>query len=164
MRHATQTPSPRRGEGWGEGVRQSELFVAISRHQQFLPDRFENAVGIGKQVVVPEAQDAVAVFLDNRGTGGVADGVMLAAVQFDRQSGGTAGEVGNVSVDLELANELFAFEVAGTELGTELFFGGGLLGAQPARDWSQAFPSQGGSPSPNPLPHGERAQGCRLRA
>jgi hypothetical protein len=169
---ATSSPSPRRGEGRGAGIRLSGLFPTIARNQQLLPDRLQHTVGVGKHITIPEAQYTVAVFLDDRGAGGVSRGVMLSAVQLDGEPGGSAGEVGNIEIDLELADEFLAFEPAGAQAGPEDLFNIGLVGAQLARDWSQAFPSQLSAPSPNhwggslvrpgdgpaaPIPAGERA-------
>ena len=153
---AAQTPSPWRGEGWGEGALRSGLFGAVPRHQKFLVDRFENAVGVGKHIAVPEAQYPIAVFLDNRGASSVAHGIMLPPVQLDCQPWSAAREVGDIGVDLQLADELLAFEVAAAEVGPEPLFGVGLIDAEFARDRSQALPSQLSTPSPNPLPAGER--------
>ena len=137
---------------------------AVAGEEQFLPDGFEHAIGIRQHVVVPEAKDAVAVFLDDRGSGGVASGVVLPAVQLDRQPGRAAGEIRHKIVDLELADELFALEPAAAKVMPEALFGIGLVAAEFARNRSQALSPHFSSPSPNPLPHGERASDCRTRA
>ena len=151
------TPSPRRGEGRGEGVRRTGLFRSVSRDQEFLADCFEHAVGIGEHIIVPEAKDAIAVLLDDRGSRRIARHVVLPAVQFDRQAGSSAGKVGDIGVDLELANELLALELSTAKVMPEALFRIRLVRPQLARDRSQAFPSQLSTPSPNPLPAGERA-------
>ena len=151
------SPSPRWGEGWGEGARRPRLFPTIARDQQFAPDRFEHAVRVGEHVIVPETKHPIAVFLDDCGPGCVAHGVMAAAVELDRQPRSAAGEIGDVAVDLGLADELLASEPARAEPGPEAFFSVGLIGAQLAGDRSEALSSQLSTPSPNPLPHGERA-------
>src|SRR5207248_2989151 len=99
----------------------------------------------------------VAVILDDRGSGSVAHRIVLAAVQLDRQPRGAAGEVGDVKIDLELADELLALEATSAKALPENFLDIGLVGAKAARDRSQAFPSHRFTPSPNPLPPGERA-------
>ena len=181
-------PSLRGGEGWGEGVRSRRLFTgaepphpalspwgrgfrkekgssgAVAGEEKLRSDRLEHPLRIGEHVVVPEAKDAVAVFLDDRGSGGVASGVVLPAVQLDRQPGRAAGEIRHIIVDLELADELLTFEPAAAKVMPEALFGVGLVAAKSARDRSQAPSSQLSSPSPNPLPAGERAQDCRTRA
>jgi hypothetical protein len=119
--------------------------------------RFEHSGGIRQHVVVPEAQDAVAVFLDDGGSGGVVVGIVLAAVELDGEARGAAGEVGDIVVDLELADEFFAFQASAAQAVPQALFGVGLLGAKPAGDWSQAFSSDRSAPSPNPLPTGKRA-------
>src|SRR5687767_10888747 len=84
------TPSPRRGEGWGEGVRNQSAtagvrpphpalsrrgeglsgvlspggegsFGAVPRDQELLADGLEDAVGVSQDIVVPEAENSVAV-------------------------------------------------------------------------------------------------------
>ena len=175
-------PSPRWGEGWGEGARTRRLSAgaepphpalsprgrglvgAVAGEEKLRSDRLEHPLRIGEHVVVPEAKDAVAVFLDDRGSGGVASGVVLPAVQLDRQPGRAAGEIRHIGVDLELADELFGYEPTAAKMMPEALFGVGLVAAEFARDRSQAFSSQLSSPSPNPLPAGESAQGCRICA
>ena len=154
---AAQTPSPRRGEGWGEGARHSELFRAVSRDQQLLTDCFENSVQIGQNVIVPETQNAITISLDDGGSRSVAIRRVLPPVQFDRQPCAAAGEVGDVGIDLELTDELLAFEPAAAEVGPEPLLDVGLVGAELAGDRSQTLPSHRRTPSPNPLPAGERA-------
>jgi hypothetical protein len=87
---------------------------------------------------------------------------MLPAVQLDREARGPAGEVGDVAVDLELADELLAFKATTAEVVPEALFGFGPAGSEPAGDWGQALSSQLRAPSPNPLPAGERALERRL--
>jgi hypothetical protein len=165
-------PSPRRGlrrqvrspdgprsrrNGWGEGVRQSGLSRPVPRHQQILADRLDDAIGVGQHVVVPEAKNAITVPLDDRGWRGIACGIVLPAVQLDSQSGGTTCEVGDVGIDLKLTDEFLPLKPAGAEVGPEAFFGFGLACAQVSRDPGQALSSDLSTPSPNPLPPGERA-------
>jgi len=57
-----------------------------------------------------------------------------------------------------------AFEPARPEVEPKTLFSIRLVGAQSACDRSQAFLSQLSTPSPNPLPAGERAQDCIARA
>jgi hypothetical protein len=172
---AGPAPSPLRGEGWGEGGLSSRviagaepphaalsprgrgLFGAVSGEQEFLADGFEDAVGVPEHVVVPEANHSVAVVFDECGPGRVAFDAVLPAVQLDRQPGRSAGEVGHVIADLELADELLALELTDAEALPEARLRLSPVSAQSARDGRQAFPSQLGTPSPNPLPHGERA-------
>ena len=176
------TRSPRWGERWGEGARprritadaahphpalslQGEgcpLLGPIAGDEELLADLFEDGLGAPEHIVVPEPQDAVAVTLDDFCSGGVPLGVVLTTVQFDREARGAAGEVGDVAVDLELTNELLAFEAARAEMVPEAFLGFRLVAAEPSRDRSKAPDSHRRTPSPNPLPHGERAMQASL--
>jgi hypothetical protein len=156
---AGPTPSSRRGEGWGEGTLRWEpsSVGSIARYQEIVSYRCEDAIGVGEHVSIPETENAVAIFFDDRCSSGVARGVMLSAIQLDCQPGSPTGEIGSITVNLELADEFLALELARTEVALEVLFGVGLIGAQSARDWRQALPSQLSTPSPNPLPPGERA-------
>lgn len=135
----------------------SSLFPPISGDQELLADGFEDAVGIAQHVVVPEAQYPIAVGLDDLGPRRIPHRIVLTPVKLDRQPRRAAGEVGDVAVDLELADELLAFEATRAEVVPEALLGFGLVGAKLAGDRSQAFPCQLRAPSPNPLPVGERA-------
>ena len=70
VRFATSSPDT------GEGFRSA--FVAGDGDP--LADGFEDAFGVGEDVVVPEAKDAVAVGFDEAGAGRVRFAVVLAAV------------------------------------------------------------------------------------
>ena len=160
------TPSPRRGEGWGEGALrvESNSEGPIASQQKFLPDRLQYAFGVGEHFVVPEAQYAIAVFLDYLRPRRIARRVLLSTVQLDCQPGRAAGKVSDIGIDLQLADELLPFEPARPEVEPKTLFSIRLVGAQSACDRSQAFLSQLSTPSPNPLPAGERAQDCIARA
>src|SRR4051812_45779880 len=156
---ARLAPSPRRGEGWGEGARRRrlttdavhphptlslkgegiDLFRPVSRQEQLLSDRFQHAIGVGEDIVVPEAEDPVAVFFDDLGAGGVPLRIMLAPVEFESQSRRSAGEVRDVAIDLELADEILPFESAGAKIIPEALFGFGLVASEAACDRSQAL-------------------------
>jgi len=131
--------------------------AAVPRQQQFLADGFQYAVGILKDIVIPEAQDVVAECLDNFGAGGVDFGRVLAPVKLDREVGVAAGEVGDMRADRELADEFCAFELAGAEVRPKSSFRVGAARAKLARNRRQSFFRQCRAPSPNPLPAGERA-------
>jgi len=150
-------PSPRRGEGRGEGARTPRLLPSVSRDEKLLADRFQNPIGILQHVVVPEAQNEVAVPLDDLGPRSVADWVMLAAVQFDCETRAPAGAVRDVAIDLELADEFCAFQTPVADIVPKAFLRFGLVAAKASRDRGQALSSQRRTPSPNPLPLGERA-------
>jgi hypothetical protein len=169
-------PSPQWGEGWGEGARRQTLIAdaahphpalslqgegkslgPIAGDEEFVADLFEDRLGASQDIVGPEAQDAVAVVLDDVGARRIAFGFVLPSVQLDGEAGGAAGEVGDIAVDLELADEFLAFEAAGAEVVSEAFLGFRLIIPQAAGDRSQSLSSHRRTPSPNPLPHGERA-------
>jgi len=178
-------PSPRRGEGGarsasGEGVRQLQeisqvshphptlslqgegLVTPVECDKEFLPDRFENAVGVLQDVVVPEPQHAIAEGFDHFSARGIDDFIVLTTVEFDRQARLAACKVGNLGADRELADELGAFEPATAKVVQEVFFGISHIAAQFARSRRQAFFRQCCAPSPRsaaqsrPLPAGER--------
>ena len=177
---AAVAPSPRRGEGWGEGAltrrvitgaapphpalsptgrgfrKRAGLFGAVAGQEEFLPDRLKDSIGVREHIVVPEAQHPIAVFVDDGGSRRILGGLVLSAVELDRQPGGAAGEVGDEIVDLELADELLAFKPAAAEVMPETRLSVGLVRSQLARDRRQALPAQLSTPSPNPLPLGER--------
>ncbi len=74
---------------------------------QRLPHDFQNSVEIIEHVVVPEADDAVAMFCQFCGPGGVGsllDG-MLPAIELDRECSRRAGEIDDVAADRMLAAE-----------------------------------------------------------
>lgn len=158
MPHRTDSsadfPSPR----WGEGV-----LSAPSRKQQLLADGLKDALGVFQDVVVSEAEDAVAEVFDRCGSVPVDILIVLAAVEFDHEMRVAAGEVGDVLSNRELADELGVFELATAEVVPETLLGVGGCATEFTRNRRQAFFRQRCSPSPQPSPHwGEGALADRL--
>ena len=119
MERATKTPLPG-GEGLGEGLLSSpwniRKFVAfepaspslsVACQGQFLGNGLNNAVGIGKNIDVPEADKTIPVKLDDaRSHGVIVAGGVLTAVNFDHEFRRPAYEVGDIALDRVLPGEM----------------------------------------------------------
>jgi hypothetical protein len=183
------SPSPRRGEGWGEGERARAsvrpwgfssgvepphpalsppgrgLVAAVSGVEQFESDRLEHALGARKHVVVPEADYPIAECFDHLRARRVDLGRVLSAVELDRKVCVTAGEVGDVRTDRKLADELRAFEPAGAEMMPQASFGVRASTPKVPSDWSQTLLCHCRAPSPQPSPRrGEGVCSAPLRS
>lgn len=101
-------------------------------------DRFEDAFGVSQDLVVPEADDAVAVGLDGGGSRSVVLGVVLPTVAFNRQAERPAGEVHNMIADRKLPGE-FRAERPRTQVRPQAPLGMGHLAAQLARGFGQSL-------------------------
>ena len=162
-------PSPRRGEGGarsasGEGARlvrkrrspsPNPLPAgerAIPGEQNLLANDFQNAFGVFEDVVVPEAQHAVAERFDDLGAWSIGFRSVLASVELDSEMRLSAGKVGDMGADRELADELRAFDLPRAEMAPELRFGIRAAPPQPARCRSQALFRQCRTPSSPPSP------------
>lgn len=133
--------------------REGDLFV--SGDFDFLHDRFQHAVGVFKDVVVPEADDAVAMGFDDSGAGGVVGAVgMLPAVAFDGEPEAATGEIGDVVPDRELPCEFRAHRSC-AQVRPEPPLRIRHVASQLARDVSQSLFSHRGTPIPNPFPQGK---------
>jgi hypothetical protein len=169
------TPSPRRGEGLGEGARRSgltsnaepphpvgcadstsprrgEVNRAVAGHEQLLTDCLQDTLGVLKHIVVPEADHAIAERFHGLGARGVRFRRVLASIQFDDQVLVSAGEVSDVRADRELADEFGTFETAAAQIVPKAILGVGRLVPQLARDGRQPFFRQGRTPSSQPSP------------
>ena len=170
---AVLAPSPRRGEGWGEGERggaeraasrsgyphptlsRRERALVVAGVQEFGSDGFEDAFDVFDDLVVPEAEDCVAGRFDLSRASGVSDAVsMLPAVEFDHQPCFDAGEVGDIGADQELAAEFCVFDLPGAQALPQDPFDFGCIPAQSPGYRRQSL-LQCWNPSPNPLPMGE---------
>lgn len=69
---------------------------------QMLRDPVRDALRICENVVIPEAEDAVALCFEDRGTCRVLFGAVLAAIGFDDQPRAVAGEVRDIVPDRHL--------------------------------------------------------------
>jgi len=164
-----KSPSTRRGEGRGEGVRPFRrgryTFTqpspsrerAIACEQNFSADHFEHAVGVGKHVVVPEAQHAVAERFNHFGSRCVSFAPMLTSIQLDSEARIATGEICDVRADRDLTDEFGTFELARSEVTPKALLGIRAVSAELPRNSRQALTRHGRTPSPNPLPAGERA-------
>jgi hypothetical protein len=100
-------------------------------------DRFEHAVGIRKHVVVPETRDTVTLVDEPTLTYRVAlIGRMLAAIDFDDQPQLATDEVDDITSDRILTDELFAFDLTGTQAVPQPLLSIGGVAAQSARNAS----------------------------
>ena len=172
VRRPTYAPSPRRGEvdaqsAAGEGASrfavhpQYTLTLAspsrergISCEQDLPPNDFEYALCVLENVVVPEANDAIAESPDAGGSMNVDFRPMLPAVELDREVSTAAGKVRDVRPNGELANEFGAFEAAAPQTVPEAVLGFGASTAQIARYRRQAFFRQTRAPSSQPSRRG----------
>ena len=188
MKTFIMAPSPRRGEGRGEGAASARFggiphrtsprrhsrqgFVSFSRPgeglvgasvEDFSSDRFEDAFEVFDHVVVPEADNRVAIRLDPSRALPVGRAFgMLAAVEFDDEPEFDAGKIGDVSADRELSSEFCAFDLARAEALPEFIFDRRGVASQFAGDGRQ-FLFQCHNPLTQPSPrrgegfNGERA-------
>ena len=173
MGRRANSPSPRRGEGWGEGAPRilkgrtpsssaaARLLLlpagekergATPGVEQFLADGLDHAFSVFQHIIVPEADDSVAEAFDGFRPVSIDLLAMLPAVEFDDQVRVPAGEVGDVRTDRELTDELCAFELARAEVTPQALFG--VRGISPKFSCvrRQAFFRQCRSPSPQPSP------------
>ena len=128
----------------------------VSGEFQLFQDGGENAVGILQDVVVPEADYAVAVGFYHRGTRFVGGAVaVLAAVEFDGQPRRSASEIDHEVANRVLARKLEPIQLAGPQMRPEPSFRVGHIVAQLARYAGQSLPNQGYTPIPNPFPQGK---------
>ena len=85
---------------------------------------------------------------------------MLAAIKLNRKAEFTAGEIGDVGTDLELADELGAFELARAQIVPKPVFSIGASAAQGTCRSRESLFRQGRTPSPQPSPRrGEGVNG-----
>ena len=73
-------PSPRRGEGWGEGARRRALIGTVKPEHQFVADDRENPFGVLKHLIVPKADHPMAKALNCARSVGIGGVRMLSAV------------------------------------------------------------------------------------
>ena len=179
-------PSPRRGEGWGEGVRRLGVISnalrphptlprtgeglgasrcsAVSGDSQMLENRFQNAIEIARHVAVPEPDDGVSVDLDEASAFGIGLGRfgVLAPVQLNDEPGASASEIGDGGADRELSDEFAAVELAAAQARPKYALAIGHVATEFARDRSQAFPGHTRQPNtPSPRRGDGRGEGAR---
>lgn len=127
----------------------------VSREADFFEDRFDYAVRVLQDVVVPEADHTLAVGFDDLGSPFVRQAVaVLPAVAFDGEAQGTAGKVDDEVADLVLARELDT-ELFRPRARPQAAFGIGHVSAQVAGEAGQSLFRHRGIPIPNPFPQGK---------
>ncbi len=168
----TRTPSPRRGEGWGEGapaLRNSlDVMPTVGAEQNFLADHFQDAIEIAGDICIPEADDAVAEALDcfrARGIcGDAVVGAVLAAVKFDDEFQTARTKIGDVTSDHFLAHEFGVFDLAVAQALPEFAFNVGLVAAKASCSLDQSPSSHTSHSLTLPLPAGERGRLLRSKS
>ena len=134
----------------GRGLR------AVAGEVQFFDYRHQHTVGVLQDVVIPEADYAVAVRFDESGARIISSVFsVLAAVEFHREPGGAAGEIDHEIADWLLARELCSVQLTGAQVRPQPPFRVGHVAAQLARDAGQSLSYQGRTPIPNPFPQGK---------
>ena len=95
---------------------------------------FAGGFGVFEDIVVPEADDFVALGVEPGGAAGVVGNLVgvLAAVDFDDQAAFVAEEVDDVGADGGLPADLVAVELPGAKDGPEGALGGGGVAAESA--------------------------------
>lgn len=127
----------------------------ITSNGNFFGDYLQHPIHVAQHIVVPEADDAVAVGFDDPGAVRVDRAFgMLPAVAFDGEAQGAAGEVGNEVADLVLASKLCAAKLAGAQVRPQALFSVGRFVSETARSLCEALFSQFRTPIPT-LPQGE---------
>ena len=128
----------------------------VAGEVQFFEDCGENAFGVLQHIVVPEADDAIAVGFDDLRSSVIGRVVgVLAAVEFDSDPRGATGEIDHEVADRVLPDELYAAELAGAQVRPKPSFRVGHIVSQLARDAGQSLLHQGRTPIPNPFPQGK---------
>ena len=180
------SPSPQRGEGWGEGERAAAsvhpwgpfsddipphptlspagrgLFCPISACEQFLTNDLQDGLGVREHVSVPESKHPVSERFDDFGARRIELRRVLTAVQLNREVGVAAGEIRDEPRDGELAEEFGTLEAAAAQVVPKAVFGFSASAAQVAPDRCQLLLRQGRTPSPQPSPRrGEGVSSAR---
>ena len=141
--HPPLTPPSREGDS------------GVSCESYFFGDDVQNAFGVGENVVVPEADHAIAVGFDDFRSSGIGGAFsVLPTVEFDCDTQGTAGEVDDEVADLMLPGEFYAAKLLGAKARPQAFLGIGRVVAQVSREAGQSFHIQRRTPIPT-LPQGE---------
>jgi len=156
------TPSPRRGEGWGEGARGSTLFAPVEPKQQFVSNCPQDAFGVRQHVIVPEPDEPVAEALDRCRSPSVYSLAVLPAIKLDDEVRGSTGKIRDVRPNLELADEFCAYETPASQVVPKMVLGVGAGPAKLSCDRGQSLFRQRRSPSPQPSPR--RGEGATWRS
>ena len=98
----------------------------------FPNDCFQYAIDIYHHIVVPEADDAIAVGFDNPCALCILAFAMLATIEFDYQPEASCGEVSDIGTDRTLLHEFDIVQLPVAETRPELAFGLGHIPPKPA--------------------------------
>lgn len=132
----TPTQPPPQGGGVREVVGSSD---SVSGEVYFDHQGSQDTVRVGEDIVVPVANDMVAVRLDHSGAGIVSAAVsVLAAIQLDDKFHAAAGEIHDCVSNRKLARE-FDAKLFATQPRPQPFFRFRRIFAQLARQRRQAF-------------------------
>jgi len=130
--------------------------LGVAGYRNLLRDHLQHSVHVPQHLVVPEADHAVAVDLDQAGSISICGAVgMLPAVEFDCEVQGAAGEVCDEVANGKLPGELRALKLACAQVHPQPFFGFGSIIAQVSREARQSLFRHRGTPIPNPFPQGK---------
>lgn len=158
------------GQGYVSGVVNSPptpslegAGLLVASEGDFAGDDLQDAFGVPQNIVVPEANQAVAVGFDDRGSNIISGAFrMLPAVAFDGEAQVAAGEVDDVITDRELSRELCAAKFSGAQMRPQMPFGIGHVAAQFARDIGQSLFRHTPYTHTQPSPSRERALVAKL--
>lgn len=119
---------------------------------KLLQNRFDNAVDVREYVMIPEANDAKAKLFDFCGSRFVSRDSfsVLSTVEFDHQSRFERCEIGDVPANRDLSSKFVAIETPPAQMPPKQLFRFGFVSTEPSRY------TQRRTPSPFPLPNGER--------
>jgi hypothetical protein len=121
---------------------------------KLLQNRFYNAVDIRQYVMIPEADDAKSESFDFCGSLFVSDDPfgVLPAIQLDNQARLKRGKISDITSDRDLSSKFVTLQSASAQMFPEQLLCLGFVSAKLARESD----CQLRTPSPCPLPHGER--------
>jgi hypothetical protein len=134
----------------------------IACQQNLMADRLQDPLGVLQDVVVPEADDAIAERFEDLRAGSVRFGRMLSSVDLNREAQWSAGEVGDKRANRKLADELRAFEAAAAQIVPKSVLGIGAGAPELSRNGRQSLFRQTRTPSSQPSPR--RGEGAIRRS
>ena len=119
-----------------------------------MQNRFHNAVDIREYIVIPKPNNTKSKSFEFGRPVGVFDKHfgMLPAVKFNNQFRFKGSKVGNIPADRHLPPKFVTVESAPTQMFPKKLFSFGFVSAKLARTLN----TQRRTPSPYPLPRGER--------
>lgn len=137
--------------------------LLVAGEGDFFGDARQNAIRVCQHIVVPEADDTVAVGFDDFGSNSVGGIVrMLPAVQFDSEAQAAASKVRNKVADRVLPGELCAAQLTRAQVRPQPLFRVSRIAPQLAREAGQSLSCQCRKPIPNPFPQGKGLSVAKL--